>query len=87
MVLHALDQKGGVRYLMQQADENPKAFLALVARCIPQMAAVKIESDGPVLVIRDFSGGQQSGGEKVIEAKDVRIEAEAGRGAEGGSDA
>ncbi len=35
MVLAALDQAGGVGYLVAQAHENPKAFLTLVGRIIP----------------------------------------------------
>ena len=35
-MLHtALHNAGGVEYLTRQAEENPKAFLALVARLIP----------------------------------------------------
>ena len=35
MILEALDQKGGVKYLVQQADANPTAFLSLVGKLIP----------------------------------------------------
>ncbi len=35
MLLTALDQAGGVDYLVAQAHKNPKAFLALVGRVIP----------------------------------------------------
>lgn len=35
MILGALDGKGGVDYLMKQADENPTAFLTLVGKVLP----------------------------------------------------
>src|SRR3954453_15174249 len=35
MVLTALDRAGGVDYLHEQANVNPKAFLALIGRIIP----------------------------------------------------
>ena len=35
MVLKAVDEAGGVAYLVRQADENPTAFMTLVSRVIP----------------------------------------------------
>lgn len=35
MIYDALIAAGGVDYLVRQAEENPRAFLALVARLIP----------------------------------------------------
>lgn len=35
MILQALDKKGGVKYLMKQADDNPTAFMTLVGRVLP----------------------------------------------------
>jgi hypothetical protein len=35
MILAALDGAGGVQYLQDQADENPKAFLSLIGRTLP----------------------------------------------------
>lgn len=35
MILAALDGKGGINYLMTQADENPTAFLTLVGKVLP----------------------------------------------------
>lgn len=35
MILDALDDAGGVKYLTRQAKKNPKAFLALLARVLP----------------------------------------------------
>lgn len=36
MILEALERKGGVDYLARQATENPKAFLSLLGRVLPQ---------------------------------------------------
>lgn len=35
MVLSALEKKGGVDYLVEQADQNPTAFLSLVGKVLP----------------------------------------------------
>lgn len=35
MILGALDAKGGQKYLERQADQNPVAFMALVAKVLP----------------------------------------------------
>lgn len=39
MVLDALDQKGGVAYLVEQAGTNPTAFLTLVGKVLPMTVA------------------------------------------------
>jgi hypothetical protein len=39
MILTALDEKGGVVYLMEQADKNPQAFLTLVGKVLPMTVA------------------------------------------------
>lgn len=36
MVLGALADAGGRKYLTKQAKENPAAFLSLVGRCLPK---------------------------------------------------
>ena len=35
MILTALDESGGVKYLVKQAEETPTAFLALVGKVLP----------------------------------------------------
>ena len=35
MVLEALDNAGGVEYLTRQANDNPRAFLALLGKVLP----------------------------------------------------
>jgi hypothetical protein len=39
MVLDALDQAGGVAYLLTQAQSNPNAFLTLVGKVLPMTVA------------------------------------------------
>jgi len=39
MILRALDGAGGERYLVQQAKENPTAFLTLVGKVLPMTVA------------------------------------------------
>ena len=49
MVLAALMAKGGQKYLEEQADKNPVAFMALLGKILPlQVSGV----DGGPLVIR-----------------------------------
>ncbi len=53
MVYEAFELAGGVEYLLKHAKENPKTFLTLAARLIPQAAEHKIEGDGiPTLILR-----------------------------------
>jgi hypothetical protein len=35
MLLDALEEKGGVAYFVEQADENPVAFLTLIGKVLP----------------------------------------------------
>ncbi len=36
MILGALDKAGGMAYLVRQADENPAAFMTLLAKTMPK---------------------------------------------------
>ena len=49
MILEALDRAGGVKYLTEQAVENPRAFLSLLTKVIPPQAAEK--NDEPVVQV------------------------------------
>ena len=49
MVHTALTEEGGVSYLRQQARENPKAFLTLVAKLMPN--TIEGDADNPVRMI------------------------------------
>lgn len=48
MILEALDQAGGVAYLLAQARDNPNAFLTLVGKVLPMTLAG--DADNPVAV-------------------------------------
>lgn len=39
MILEALEESGGVAYLVKQADANPTAFLTLVGKVLPMTVA------------------------------------------------
>jgi hypothetical protein len=41
MVIQALNEAGGVQYLVTQSRENPTAFLTLVGKVIPLQATVQ----------------------------------------------
>lgn len=36
MILGALSDAGGQKYLQRQADENPAAFMGLLGKCMPK---------------------------------------------------
>ena len=55
MILAALDKKGGVEYLQQQADDNPVAFLTLVGKVLPLTVKGDLNMKHMVKVI-DLSG-------------------------------
>ncbi len=60
MVEQALQQAGGVKYLAQQAEDNPAAFLALVGKLVPRDLNHRVtETPGGFLV--EFSSGQGVG--------------------------
>ena len=46
MIVQALSNKGGVKYLERQADENPTAFMSLVGKVLPMQ--VTGQDGGPV---------------------------------------
>lgn len=51
MVLQALDQAGGVAYLLAQAQTNPNAFMTLVGKVLPMTLAGDPENPVGVTVI------------------------------------
>lgn len=52
MVLQALSNKGGVKYLERQADENPTAFMTLVGKVIPLQVAG--DEDNPIKTVHEI---------------------------------
>jgi len=53
MILSALDQAGGVEYLVTQAEENPTAFMTLVGKVLPLQ--VTGDDGGPVQHAHDLT--------------------------------
>lgn len=49
MILGALDDAGGRKYLMGQATQNPGAFMTLVGKVLPLQ--VSGEGGGPIMII------------------------------------
>ena len=57
MILKALDGAGGVKYLQDQAKDNPGPFMALVGKVLPLQ--ITGEEGGPLTVkIIDYSSTQ-----------------------------
>jgi len=54
MVLQALDEAGGVEYLVQRANETPGLFLTLVGKVMPMQVAT--EHKGEVIAKVVFKG-------------------------------
>lgn len=52
MILEALDQAGGVAYLLAQSRDNPNAFLTLVGKVLPLTVAG--DKDSPLEVVARF---------------------------------
>lgn len=52
MLLEALDEVGGKEYLILQAEKNPTAFLALIAKLIPSEVKAEV-APAPALFSED----------------------------------
>jgi hypothetical protein len=52
MVLHALDEAGGIQYLVNVAHKHPKAFCSLLGRVLPRQ--VTGADYGPVQIIAQW---------------------------------
>lgn len=57
MILAALDAKGGVSYLITQADANPTAFLTLVGKVLPLTVAGDPNAPITISITRRIIGG------------------------------
>jgi hypothetical protein len=44
MILGALDQAGGESYLLNQANENPTAFLTLIGKVLPMAISAEVKA-------------------------------------------
>lgn len=54
LIRGALDDVGGQAYLVQQAKDNPTAFLALVGKIIPKDINAKIEGTISLEMVNEF---------------------------------
>lgn len=55
MILQALDQAGGVQYLVKAAHDKPAAFLALIGKVLPLQVQGNMEHSGGITVnIKQF---------------------------------
>lgn len=52
MILQALENKGGVSYLEQQAEANPNAFLTLIGKVLPMTVQGPGEGGGHLIEVR-----------------------------------
>jgi hypothetical protein len=52
MIRNALDMAGGEQYLLEQARENPAAFLSLVGKIIPKDLNVGGQQDNPIKIAK-----------------------------------
>lgn len=58
-VLVAFDRVGGADYLEQLAREDPKTFVPLMLKCIPNEVQGRFETGLPLLVLQqDYVNGQ-----------------------------
>jgi len=63
MILGALDKAGGEDYLIQQAQENPNAFLTLLGKVIPKDLNIGGQENNPVshkVIFEVISGNSAS---------------------------
>lgn len=55
MILKALDEAGGVEYLVQQSEENATAFLTLVGKVLPLQVNAELEAGKRLAkIVREF---------------------------------
>lgn len=57
MILQALDDAGGVQYLVEQARKNPQGFMQLLGRVLPLQVKV-----GGGLTLEQLVAGETKGG-------------------------
>lgn len=66
MINKALSNAGGVKYLTEQAEKNPVAFMALVARILPKEMNVNVTA-----VTQDLVDVMQKRRDQLAEMRDV----------------
>jgi len=58
MVMAALQEAGGQKYLLDQASENPGLFMSLVGKCLPKEIKADVTS---LSVVSNLTPEQQRG--------------------------
>ena len=61
-ILQAFDEVGGAEWLRQLAGEDPKTFSMLIGKVVPTEAKITGDEGGPVVVIKDYTGGASGSG-------------------------
>lgn len=56
MILGALSDVGGQKYLAQQAIENPGPFMALVGKVLPKDINAELKGNLTIVMVDDFPG-------------------------------
>ena len=56
MILGALDDAGGQKYLSEQAGKNPAAFLGLIGKVLPTTLEGSVDSSITVKIVRFGDG-------------------------------
>ena len=54
-ILEAFDRAGGADYLERLAADDPRTFVALLAKLVPREVSAKLALE-PVVVLRDYTG-------------------------------
>ncbi len=60
--LEATAEDGGEEFFAGLRDSDPKTFATLVGKLIPNQTHITGEEGGPVVVIKDYTGGASGSG-------------------------
>jgi hypothetical protein len=55
--LEATEQDGGEEFFAGLRDSDPKTFASLVGKLIPNQTQLTGDDGGPVLILKDYTGG------------------------------
>lgn len=75
MIIKALKLKGGVRYLVKQADDNPIAFMGLIGKILPK--EITGPEGGPIMVAAiDATQLSESALRELLSARRAAVDAD-----------
>jgi hypothetical protein len=60
--LEAAEQDGGEEFFTGLRDSDPKTFASLVGKLIPNQTHITGDEGGPVVIIKDYTGGASGSG-------------------------